>query len=394
MPRPVLCHNIADFRRAAERRLPAPIYHYLEGGADDECTVARNRDAYAQFEFVPRALRDVRSVDTACRVFGKQLSAPLLLAPVGMNRMFHKDGELGVARAAKATGVGFSLSTMATTSMEAIKAIDAPVKLFQLYLLNKESHTTDVIDRCKAAGFDGLCLTVDTVVPGNRERDIRTGLTVPPRLSPQSVLDFARRPRWVLDYCLGERFDLPNIVLDDKPGQRGLSNLPAFFNKHMTRSLSWEGAENLIRHWDGPFAIKGILAPEDARRALEIGATAVILSNHGGRQLDCSSPAIEALPHVAAEVGGKMDIIVDGGIVRGSQVIKALALGATACMVGRSYVYGLSSHGQVGVEAVVNVLKQEMERTMALVGCATLSQLEPGYLRRAGSPYMGLAECT
>ena len=376
------CHNIADFERLARKRLPAPLYHYIAGGADDERTVQANVEGFDRYNLVPDYLKDVRSIDMSRRVLGRDLAWPLLLAPTGMTRMFHRDGELGVAREAERSGVGYGLSTMATSSIEDVGQASTGAKIFQLYLLNDEQLNFAMIDRCKAAGFDALCLTVDTVVAGNRERDLRTGLTVPPRLTPASLMAFALRPRWCADYLTSTAFSLPNVGAAEGSGG-DLSTLSAYFAARMERNITWSAVERIAQYWGRSFAIKGIQSVRDARMAAASGATAVILSNHGGRQLDSAAPTIDLLADIVDATGDRLEIILDGGIRRGSHIVKALAMGATACMTGRPYLYGLSAFGAAGVARVLELLRAETERTLGLLGCASLSDLGRNHIRLA-----------
>jgi L-lactate dehydrogenase (cytochrome) len=381
MSRPEHCHNLADFEALARRRLPAPLFHYIAGGADDEKTTRSNTDAFERYELVPRFLKDTSGVDMRRTVFGRELAWPLILAPTGMTRLFHPDGEMAVAREASAAGVGYALSTMATTSLEQIGQLAGP-KIFQLYLLNDDALNIEIIDRAKAAGFDALCVTVDTVWPGNRERDLRTGLTVPPKLTAASMMSFARHPAWCLGYLMGESFTLPNV-----PGaQTGdVSTLSAYFARRMERNISWERIEKLARHWNGPFAIKGLQAIEDARIASKIGCTAVIVSNHGGRQLDGGAATIDLIADMSDAVGDRLELILDGGARRGAHIVKALAMGARAVMTGRPYLYALSAFGAPGVSRVLNLLRGETERTLGLLGCPTVDDLGREHLRLAGA---------
>lgn len=375
------CYNIGDFEAQARKRLPAPLYHYIAGGADDELTTVANVRAFDRYELVPNYLRDIRTINTRRRVLGCNLAWPLILAPTGMTRLFHRDGETGVAREAARSGVGYTLSTMATESIETIAALPSGPRIFQLYLLNDEALNFEMIDRCKAAGYDALCLTVDTVVAGNRERDLRTGLTIPPRLDLAGMLQFAMRPRWCLDYLRGERIGLPNI-----PGGGGdLSTLAAYFAGHMEQNITWANVERLIAHWGKAFAIKGLQSARDARLAQSAGASAVILSNHGGRQLDGAPPTIDLLADMVDAVGDRMEVILDGGIRRGAHIVRALAIGARACMTGRPYLYGLASHGAPGVARVLDLLRGETERTLALLGCSHVDELDRSHIRSAGA---------
>lgn len=373
------CFNLADFEAVARRRLPAPLYHYIAGGADDETTLAANTAAFRRYDLVPNYLRDVRRIDLRRRVLGMELEWPLILAPTGMSRLFHPGGELAVARAAAGSGVGYGLSTMATTSVEDIGRIGGP-RLFQLYLLNDDALNLDIIARARDAGFNALCLTVDTVWAGNREQDLRTGLTVPPKLSLAGLLAFAVRPGWCLRYLSGQRFTLPNI-----PGASGtdVSSLASYFAQRMERHISWARVAGLVAKWGGPFAIKGLQSAEDVRMAADNGCSAAIISNHGGRQLDGSAATIDIVADLADAVGDRVELILDGGVRRGSHLAKALAMGARACMLGRPYLYGLSAFGQPGVERVLLLLRAELERTLGLLGCASVDEPGRQHLRSA-----------
>lgn len=378
MTRLEACHNVADFARAARRRLPAPLFDYIDGGADDEVTRAANTSAFDRYAFSPRAMRDVRTVDMRRTVLGCDLAWPFIAAPTGMTRMFHPAGEIGVARATAASGAMYALSTMATTSIEAVAQQAPGPKLFQLYLLADDAHNFAIIDRCKAAGFDALCVTVDTIVAGNRERDLRSGLTVPPRLSPATLMAFARRPAWCLGYLSDGGFSLPNVAA---PAGGDLSTLAGYFAANMESNISWARLERLIAYWGKPFAIKGLQSAADARLAASIGAHAVIISNHGGRQLDGSPATIDLLADIVDAVGDDIEVILDGGFRRGSHIVKALAMGATACMTGRPYLYAVAAYGQPGVARLLRLLQAEAVRTLALLGCASIDELDRSHLR-------------
>lgn len=380
MSRMEKCLTTEDYRQAAERRLPRPLYDYICGGADDERTAAANVASFERYDLVPNYLSDIRSLHTGRRVLGCSLAWPLILAPTGMSRMFHPDGELGVARAAATSGAGYSLSTMATASIEEIAAAGAGPRMYQLYLLADDALNRESIDRCRAAGYEAICVTVDTIVAGNRERDIRSGLTVPPRLHAGSLAAFARAPRWCLAYLRGGRFSLPNV-----PGgtDGDLSTLASFFAAKMERNISWSRIEALAAYWGGPFAIKGLQSAADTLRAADAGATAVIVSNHGGRQLDGAAATIDIVADIVDAAGDRIEVILDGGIRRGTHIAKALAMGARACMTGRPYLYALSAYGAPGVARWLTTLRQEFERTLALLGCADIEELGHKHLRRA-----------
>lgn len=376
------CLATEDYRAAAERRLPRPLFDYIRGAADDERTAAANVASFGRYDLVPRYLTDITAIRTRRTVLGCDLAWPLILAPTGMSRMFHPDGEVGVAQAAHAAGVGYALSTMATASIEEIASVSPGPKVYQLYLLADDGLNRESIDRCRAAGFDAICVTVDTIVAGNRERDLRSGLTVPPRLSAGSLAAFARRPAWCLGYWRGGRFSLPNVPGGDA---RDLSTLAAFFAAKMESNISWARIEALSSYWGKPFAIKGLQCADDACRAAGAGASAVIVSNHGGRQLDGAAATIDIVADIADAVGDGIEVILDGGVRRGTHMVKALAMGARACMTGRPYLYALSAFGAPGVARWLELLRQEVQRTLALLGCPDIERLGRDHLRAADS---------
>lgn len=381
MPALARCHNIEDFRRRARRKLPAPLFHYIDGGADDEATLRNNTEAFERYRLIPRVLQDVTHTDLRTRVLGCDLEMPLLLAPTGMSRFFHHQGELAVARAAARFGTLYSLSTVATTRIEDIANAHPGPKLFQLYVLRDPGINDELIDRCAAAGFHALCLTVDTVVQGNRERDLRTGMTVPPALTPSSFASFLARPQWCWRFLTSPRLQMANVAHRIAEGSTQVSSLASYINGQFDRALNWRAAERIRARWQGPFAIKGILGVEDARRAADIGASAVIVSNHGGRQLDGVPAPVEVIGEIADAVGGRVEVILDGGVRRGSHVLRALALGATACMMGRPYLYGLAAGGQAGVERVLALLRAEIERDLILAGRPRLGDIDRSLVR-------------
>jgi L-lactate dehydrogenase (cytochrome) len=364
------CLNIADLRERARRRLPAPIYHYMEGGADDEWSLGRNTAAFDQYELLPSYLRNVETVDLSTRVLGSDLRLPFFTAPTGMSRLFHYGKEQAVARAADKFGTLYSLSTMATASIEETGALTNGPKEF--------------VQRCKAAGYNALCLTVDTPVAGNRERDAVHGMTLPPRISPGTLWSFARRPGWILSLLRDADFRLANLVHRVDAIGSGTTSIVEYVNSQFDRTLTWEDAAWLVDQWQGPFVIKGLQTAADARRAVEIGATAIMLSNHGGRQLDTTPAPVDCIAPVRDEVGDALELIVDGGIRRGTHVIKALALGADACSIGRPYLYGLAAGGQAGVERTLQILQDDLVRNMTLLGCRSLADLDVDTVQRAG----------
>lgn len=377
--------NVADWRRRASRRLPQPILQYLEGGADDERTMRRNEEAFADYELWPRPLVDIGQIVTRTRLLGCELSLPVMLSATGMTRLFHHERELGVARAAAAAGLLYSLSTLATTSLEDVAAIGGP-RLFQLYIFRDRELTRELVRRCVAAGYHALAVTVDTPLAGNRERDRRTGMTIPPRLGFRSWLSFVAHPSWSLRYLANPHFVLQNVVGRVDALRAGATSIMEYVNGQFDRTVTWSDLEWLRGEWQGPLAVKGLLHPDDVRRAQALGADAVILSNHGGRQLDTAPAAIDCVAAARAAVGESFELIVEGGIRRGTDVIKALALGATAVSIGRPYLYGLAAGGQAGVAAVLGLFREEITRDLALLGRPASSSVNRDCVRHRSSP--------
>jgi L-lactate dehydrogenase (cytochrome) len=376
------CYNIARLRERAKRRLPAPMFHYIDGAAGDEWTMRQNTSAFDRWELVPRFLVDVSEIDMSTTVFGQKIGLPFFCAPTAMSRLFHHHGEAAVARAASRAGTLYSLSSISTASIEEAAQAAAGPKLFQIYVFKDRGLNREFIRRCKDAGYAALALTVDVPVAGNRERDLVTGMTIPPKLTLASLLDFAMHPRWVWNYLTSPPIELAN-VRDRIRG--GVTTLVSFFNEQLDRTVNWDDAAWMIEEWGGPFAIKGILSVEDARRAAEVGASAVMISNHGGRQLDTSPAPIEVLPEIADAVGNRLEIILEGGVRRGVHVLKALALGATACSFGRPYLWGLGAGGEAGVDQALAILRADVERDMRILGCRNVREVDSARIRKAGT---------
>ncbi len=373
------CYNIARLRERAAKRLPAPMFHYIDGAAGDEWTMRQNTDAFDRYELVPRFLVDVSEIDLSTTVFGQKIAMPFFCAPTAMSRLFHHAGEVAVARAANRAGTMYSLSSISTASIEeAAEATDGP-KLFQVYVFKDRGLNREFIQRCKASGYDALALTVDVPVAGNRERDLVTGMTIPPKLTLASLFSFATHPRWVWNYFTNPPIELAN-VRDRIKGD--VTTLVGFFNDELDRTVSWDDAAWMIEEWGGPFAIKGILSVEDALRAAEVGASAVMVSNHGGRQLDSSPAPIEVLPEIVDAVGDRMEVILEGGVRRGVHVLKALALGATACSAGRPYLFGLGAGGEAGVDRALEILRTDIERDIRILGCRNVGEVDANRIRR------------
>jgi L-lactate dehydrogenase (cytochrome) len=376
------CHNFNDFRKLAKKKLPSPIFHYIDGGADDEKTLKRNTDSFDECDLIPNVLASVGKPDISTTIFGKKINMPIFLAPTAMQRLYHHEGDKASARAAEKFGIFYSMSTMANNTIEEISNISQGPKLFQLYVHKDQSITDDLIDRCKASGFDGMCLTVDTLVAGNREKDHRTGFTTPPKLTLQSLLSFAMRPEWVFNYFTHKKFELSNVVKKTDKGTNIAKSVIEYINEQYDPAMNWKDAEYCVKKWNKPFALKGVMSVEDAKRAIDIGCTAIMISNHGGRQLDGSRSPFDQIKAISDAVGDKIEIILDGGIRRGTHILKAMALGATACSGGRMYLYALGAAGRLGVENALGNIRTEVERDMKLMGIKSLKELNPDMIRR------------
>ncbi len=375
------CTNVDDMRLLAKQRLPGPIFHYIDGAADDEVTYRRNTAAFEECDLVPGVLAGVEEVDMSVTVMGQSLAMPIFCSPTALQRLFHHDGERAVARAAEKFGTLFGVSSLGTVSLAEIGGMIKTPKLFQFYFHKDRGLNDAMVERAKAARFDALALTVDTITGGNRERDLRTGFTSPPRLTLASLLSFAAHPAWALNYFLREPFELAELKSHIKEGSNVAVSVGDYFSTMLDQSMNWGDAEALRAKWGGPFCLKGVMSVDDARRAVAIGADAIMISNHGGRQLDGSRSPFDQVAEIADAVGGQIDIVLDGGIRRGTHVLKALAAGATACSGGRFYLYALAAAGQPGVEKALANMRSEIERAMKLAGVTTVSQLHRGMLR-------------
>tara|TARA_B100001287_G_scaffold253856_1_gene236851 strand:+ start:235 stop:1386 length:1152 start_codon:yes stop_codon:yes gene_type:complete len=369
------CYNFEDFRNLAKKKLPSPIFHYIDGGADDEITLKRNTSAFDDCDLVPNILASVGTPDLSTTVFGRKIDMPIFLSPTAMQRLYHPDGDKASAKAAAKYGTFYSMSTMANNTIEEIANISSGPKLFQLYVHKDKSITDDLIERCKRSNFDGMCLTVDTLVAGNRERDHRTGFTTPPKLTFNSLINFAIKPQWVFNYLTHKKFELSNVVKKTDKGTNIAKSVIEYINEQYDPAMNWKDAEYCVKKWGGPFALKGVMSVDDAKRALDIGCTAIMISNHGGRQLDGSRSPFDQVKAISDAVGDKLEIILDGGIRRGTHVIKALAAGAKACSFGKMFLFSLSAGGQQGVEHLLKIMHDEIYRNMVLMGCKNLNEL-------------------
>jgi isopentenyl diphosphate isomerase/L-lactate dehydrogenase-like FMN-dependent dehydrogenase len=376
--------NVDDFRRAARRKLPRMVFEFIEGGAEDEHTLTANREAWQEITFRPQVLTDVGKVRHRVTVAGQELAVPIILAPTGLSRLAGVEGEHAAARAAHAHGTVSVLSTSASVSIEELAAAAPAPQWFQLYPWANRQVTTSLIERARGASYSAMVVTLDVPTSGGRERDQRVGMTVPPRISARTVTDVARRPRWAWNLVTGPKITFANMVDEFPHLSAGASTLAqqsaALLNPHNV----WSDLDWMREAWGGPMLVKGVTTGEDARRAVDAGVDGIIVSNHGGRQLDCLPGTAQVLPEVVAAVGGRTDVLVDGGIRRGTDVVKALALGAKAVLVGRPWLWALAAGGTPGVESLLSMLTTELDRTLMLLGCPDVADLSPEFLRLPG----------
>ena len=374
------CNNFHDFKKLAKKKLPSPIFHYLDGAAEDETTYHRNTSAYNDVDLVPNVLRGVENIDLSTTIFGKKLDLPFYLSPTALQRLFHYDGERAVAKAAEKYKTMFGLSTVGTVPIEEFNSLNTP-KMFQFYCHKDRGINDAVLERVKASTFDVLALTVDTITAGNRERDLRTGFKSPPQLTFSSLLGFISKPMWGLNYMFREKFELP-LLKDSVPELSNIStSIGSYFSTMLDQSMNWNDAEKLASDWGGHFALKGVMNVEDAKRAVDIGCTGIIVSNHGGRQLDGQRSNFDQLAEIVDAVGDKLDVICEGGIQRSTHMLKALSMGAKAVAGGRLYLYALAAAGQAGVEKALDLYKTALERDMKLMGCTKIDELTRDNLR-------------
>jgi L-lactate dehydrogenase (cytochrome) len=374
------CHNFHDFRALANRRLPGPIFNYIDGAADDEATHRRNTASFEHCDLVPNVLRGVGTIDMSVTVMGQKLAMPVYCSPSALQRLFHHQGEWAVAAAAAKFGTMFGVSSLGTVSLEELrKAYDTP-QVYQFYFHKDRALNRAMMQRAKDAGVNVMMLTVDSITGGNRERDLRTGFSIPFKLTFSGMLQFAIKPMWAINYLTHEKFAMPQ--LDEHVDMSGgAMSIGRYFTEMLDPAMSWDDVADMVRVWNGQFCLKGIMSVDDAKRAADIGCTGIILSNHGGRQLDGSRAAFDQLAEVVDAVGDKIDVMMDGGIHRGTHVLKALSLGAKAVGIGRYYLFPLAAAGQAGVERALSLMRTEIERDMRLMGCSSISQLSRANLR-------------
>ncbi len=373
--------TVEDMRRVAKRRLPRGVFDYIDGGAEDERTLANNCAAFGQIEFCPNILRDVSEIDVSSTLLGKPVAMPLLLAPTGYTRLTHSEGELSVARAAERAGIPYSLSTMSTRSIEEVGAVSNGAKWFQVYTWKDRGLVREMVERAAASGYEAIILTVDTAVLGRRERDARRGFSIPPRIGPGTIIDGIVHPAWTYDFITHEPLTFANVAHLDQYGSDGDMGRGQYVMMNFDQKLAWSDVEWLQSVWSGPIVLKGIQSADDAERAVDVGVQAIALSNHGGRQLDDAPAPISLVEPVAQVVQGRAEIICDGGVRRGSDIVKAIALGATACSIGRPYLYAMGAAGERGVDYILEFFREGIARTMALSGRTTIAEIDRSLVR-------------
>jgi len=374
------CHNYHDFRKLAQKRLPGPIFNYIDGGADDEVTMRRNSEAFQSCDLIPNVLTGVKDIDLSVEVMGQKLALPVYLSPTALQRLFHHQGERATAGAAEKFGTMFGVSSLGTVSMEEIaKQYDTP-QVYQFYFHKDRGLNRAMMERAKESNIEVMMLTVDSITGGNRERDLRTGFAIPFRLNLKGLWQFATRPMWGINYVTHEKFSLPQLDAHIDMGG-GASSIGDYFTNMLDPSMNWKDVEEMVKFWDGQFCLKGIMSVEDAKRAVDIGCTGIVISNHGGRQLDGSRSSFDHLAEIVDAVGDKIDVIFDSGAQRGTHVLKALALGAKAVGLGRYYLFALAAAGQKGVERAMQLMVAEIERDMRLMGCSKISDLNRDHIR-------------
>jgi L-lactate dehydrogenase (cytochrome) len=374
--------SVGDLREIARRRLPRGVFDYIDGAAEDEITAGRNVEGFRRLEFRPRVLRDVSGVDPSAELLGRRIPLPIVLAPTGFTRMAHSQGELAVARAADRAGLPYVLSTLSTRSIEEVRAVSTGDLWFQVYVWRDKELLTEMLQRAAAARYSTIVITVDTAVLGRRERDVRRGFTLPPKLGLDTLLDGLLHPGWTWDFVRAEPIAFANVTGKSVGDGSDAVTLADYMNSQFDPALSWDDIDWFRERWDGRVVVKGIQTVEDAVLAAERGADAIALSNHGGRQLDGAPPPIELVAPVREAVGDRVQILCDGGLRRGSDAVKAVALGADAAMCGRAYLYGLAVAGESGVDHVLGLLDESVRRTLALVGARSLDELGSEFVAR------------
>ncbi len=371
------CLNVEDFRDAARRRAHKMVFDYIDGGSDDEKTLAQNTAAFDNYELLYKVLTGYDSPDTSTTLLGEKIDVPFILSPSAGNRLFHTDGERGPALAAHEVGTVYSLATLGSRTIEEIGALTEGPKWFQLYVWKDRGLVKEMLDRAKAAGFTAMFLTVDMPITGSRERDPKNGFTIPPKIGPKQIWEGMKAPWWVLDYLFR-----PAITYANLSTTTSAVSLNKFIEDQMDASFDWKDAEWLLGEWNGPSILKGVVRTDDAVRAEQTGFNAISISNHGGRQLDTSPAPISCIEPIREAVSDKTELIVDGGIRRGTDVLKALALGANAVSFARPYLYGLAAGGEAGAIRAVELIRDAIIRDMILLGVHSVKDIDRSFIRK------------
>ena len=374
-------YNIDDLRLLAKKRVPRAVFDYADGAAEDELTKDNNRNAFKKWKFIPDVLVDVAEVDTQTKVLGTEMPYPFALGPTAISYLFHHSGEPAVARAASERNFPSTLSSIASTNIEDYADASDCSVWYQMYVWKNREISNDFIKRCKEKNYKAIMLTVDVPVGGKRERDLRSGITIPPRLTLSSIIDAAFHPSWWWNFIFGPKIKFANVKERFMGKNKNFSNMMTYMNQQFDPSVTWDEAKEIASMWGGPFAIKGLMNADDAEKAIEIGASAIVISNHGGRQLDSAVAPIDVLPEIAERVNGRAEILIDGGIRRGTDIVKAIALGADACLIGRPWVYGLAAKGEKGVGLVIDILSSEVTRTLQLLGCKSINDVSKRHVK-------------
>ncbi|WP_116083385.1 alpha-hydroxy acid oxidase [Tropicimonas sp. IMCC34011] len=374
------CHNFRDFRRLAERRLPGPIFNYIDGAADDEGTLARNAASFADVDLIPNVLRGKQDIDLSVTVMGQKLDLPVYCSPTALQRLFHHEGERATAAAAAKFGTMFGVSSLGTVSLEEVRRRHSNPQVYQFYFHKDRGLNRAMMERAKEAGVEVMMLTVDSITGGNRERDKRTGFSIPFRLNARGLAQFVMKPAWGINYVRHEKFSLPQLDYHIDMGG-GTASISEYFGEMLDPTMTWDDVAEMVELWGGQFCLKGVMAPEDAVRAADIGCNGVVISNHGGRQLDGSRSSFDQLDEIVQAAGDRLDVLLDSGVTRGSHVIKALSLGAKAVGLGRYYLFPLAAAGQPGVERALGLMRDELVRDMRLMGRDRIEQLTRDNLR-------------
>lgn len=375
------CFSINDLKKLAQKKMPSVMFDYMEGSAEDEITAQWNINAFEKYEFVPRVLRNVENIDLSTSIQNINLEIPIISAPTGMSKMFHHEGEIAVAKASAKAGTAYTLSTVGTSSIEDIANVCSGPKFFQIYVWKNKNMTQDFIERCKQNNYNGLMLAVDSPALGKRERDLRNGHGRPKVLRLNIAKSALSKPYWLYNYFKNPKWRMANMI-EHMPHGAETTKIIDDVNAQFRADVNWDDVQKMMDQWQGTFILKGIQSVADAIKAAEVGVSGIVLSNHGGRQLDGAPATLDLLPEVVKAVGNKIDVYIDGGIRRGSDVVKALALGAKAVLIGRAYLYGLAAGGEKGVDRTYEILKDEMTRVMQFIGCDSIAKLNEGYIKK------------